>query len=247
MVVHPRHGEEALSIVAELVASKSFDLVVVDSVAALVPERELLAGIGRGPPNQLARLMSASLRSLNAALGNSSTALLMVNQLRTHTFEEGGAQEVSAGGDALKYYAALRVDVRRTQLLSRDTDHGRQAVGQRSRLLVVKSKVGRPMEHVDVVISFDHGVDRVRELIDVGLATGQIERRESTYFYDDTALGNHRQAMTRLRQSPELAARIDADVRRTVAHRPPPLTKSAEDAEDLNSSASCALTFVSST
>lgn len=216
LIIRPTSGEEALDAVDRLIQSNDVDMVVLDSVAALAPKSEL-ENAHDAPVNALARLMSARLRSLHAHLGASKVALLMTNQLRTHPLEEGGHVEVSAGGDALKYYAALRVEVRRdcvryARSFEDPTQRGR-AVAQRSTLRITKNKIGQPHGETPVELNFSRGLDRGVERLECAVAAKVIVRDGREYNLDGRSLGGRAQAAALLREDTTLAAAIEDQVR----------------------------------
>lgn len=215
LIIRPSSGEDALEATDQLLQSNDVDIVVVDSVAALAPKSEL-DGAQEAPVNALARLMSARLRSLHARLGASNVALLMTNQLRTHPLEEGGSVEVSAGGDALKYYAALRVDVRRDCIRyarsAEDPSRRGRAIAQRSTLRITKNKLGAPHGETSVELNFSRGLDRGVERLEHAVASGLVVRDGRRYFLDDRPLGGRAEAAALLREDAGLATHIEESV-----------------------------------
>ena len=210
LISQPDSGEQALEIVEYLVRSGAVDVVVVDSVAALVPRAELEGDMGDAHVGLQARLMSQALRKLTAATNVSHTAVVFVNQLREKVGVFFGSPEVTPGGRALKFYSSVRIDLRRIETIKQGTD----AVGSRVRAKVVKNKVAPPFRQAEFDIMFKVGISKVGDLIDLGVAMGVVRKSGASYSYNETRLGQGREnAKTFLQGNPAVAAQIEAIVR----------------------------------
>ncbi len=210
LISQPDSGEQALEIVEYLVRSGAVDVVVVDSVAALVPRAELEGDMGDAHVGLQARLMSQALRKLTAATNVSHTAVVFVNQLREKVGVFFGSPEVTPGGRALKFYSSVRIDLRRIETLKQGTD----PVGSRVRAKVVKNKVAPPFRQAEFDIMFKAGISKEGDLIDLGVGMGIIRKSGASYSFNETRLGQGREnAKTFLTENPDVAARIEAIVR----------------------------------
>ena len=213
LISQPDSGEQALEICEALVRSSAVDVVVVDSVAALVPKAELEGDIGDQLPGIQARLMSHALRKLTAALTHSRTAVIFVNQLREKIGVMFGSPEVTPGGRALKFYSTVRIDLRRVEGIK----HGNVTIGNRVRARVVKNKVAPPFRTAEFDMLFSGrqvGISREGDIIDLGTQMGIIKRMGAFYKYGDLALGQGREAAKEhLRQNPPLSQEIEAQIR----------------------------------
>lgn len=195
IISQPDHGEQALDVVAELVASGGVDLIVVDSVAALVPKAELQGEMGDLPVGLQARLMSQALRKLTGIASRNKTTVIFINQLRHKIGVTYGSNETTTGGNALKFYASMRLDVRRIGSVKVDGE----AVANKTRVRLVKNKMAPPFKTVEFEIRFGIGVDPIAELITLGEAAGIIQRKGSWYAMGEERLGQGRdRASTRL-------------------------------------------------
>ena len=210
LISQPDAGEQALEIADTLVRSGAVDVLVIDSVAALVPRAELEGEMGDSQPGLQARLMSQALRKLTASINRSNTMVIFINQIRMKIGVMYGSPETTTGGNALKFYASVRLDIRRIgSIKERD-----EVVGNQTRVKVVKNKVAPPFKQVEFDIMYGEGVSKFGELIDLGVKAGVVEKSGSWFSYDSTRLGQGREnAKSFLRQNPELAARIEADIR----------------------------------
>jgi recombination protein RecA len=188
IISQPDHGEQALDVVAELVASGGVDLIVVDSVAALVPKAELQGEMGDLPVGLQARLMSQALRKLTGIASRNKTTVIFINQLRQKIGVTYGSNETTTGGNALKFYASMRLDVRRIGSVKVDGE----AVANKTRVRLVKNKLAPPFKTVEFEIRFGIGVDPMAELITLGEATGIIQRKGSWYAMGEERLGQGR-------------------------------------------------------
>lgn len=214
----PDNGEQGLDIVEMLVRSSAVDLVVVDSVAALAPKDEIEGEMGDLQVGLQARMMSKAMRKLTAAVARSNTTLIFINQIRQKIGVTFGPTEVTTGGNALKYYASVRLDIRRISALKKDTE----VVGNRTKVKVVKNKLAAPFREVEFDIVYGRGIHRVAELIDLGDAAGAIERAGSWYTFGDQRLGNGRQAaIDTIAADPVLASRIHAMILPTTLRGAP--------------------------
>ena len=210
LISQPDSGEQALEIVEYLVRSGAVDVVVIDSVAALVPRAELEGDMGDTHVGLQARLMSQALRKLTAATNISHTAVVFVNQLREKVGVFFGSPEVTPGGRALKFYSSVRIDLRRIETIKQGTD----PVGSRVRAKVVKNKVAPPFRQAEFDIMFKAGISKEGDLIDLGVAMEIIRKSGANYSYNETRLGQGREnAKTFLSNNPDIAAQIEARVR----------------------------------
>jgi len=210
LVSQPDCGEQALEITNALVASNAVDMIVVDSVAALVPRAELEGEMGDSFMGLHARLMSQAMRKLTGALSRANTCLLFINQVREKIGVVFGNPETTTGGRALKFYSSVRIEVRRMAALK----DGDVAIGNRTKIKVVKNKVASPFREAEVDILFGEGISREGDLLDLGAAQGVIEKSGSWFSYGGERLGQGREtARTFLKEHPEIRARIDHAVR----------------------------------
>ena len=214
LVSQPDTGEQALEIAETLIRSNGVDVVIVDSVAALVPRAEIEGEMGDSHVGLQARLMSQALRKLTGAINRSNTALIFTNQLREKIGVMFGNPETTPGGRALKFYASVRLDIRRIETLKTGTD----AVGSRTRVKVVKNKVASPFRIAEFDIMYNEGISREGGLLDVGIAAGVLSKTGAWFNYGETRLGQGREnAREFLRANPEIAQRIDGEIRARVA------------------------------
>jgi recombination protein RecA len=211
-IAQPDTGEQALEIAEALVRSGAMDVVVVDSVAALVPRAEIEGDMGDAHMGLQARLMSQALRKLSGAIKQSNTAMVFTNQLRMKIGVMFGNPETTSGGMALKFYASVRLDVRRIQSIKEKGE----VVGSRTRVRVTKNKVAPPFRQAEFDIMYNEGISRVADILDIGANLGVIEKRGSFFNYGDLRLAQGREnAKLFLREHPELAAEIEARIRET--------------------------------
>ena len=210
LISQPDTGEQALEICEALVRSGAVDVIVVDSVAALVPRAEIEGEMGDSQVALQARLMSQALRKLAVAIGRSGTAVVFINQLREKVGIVFGNPEVTPGGRALKFYSSVRIDLRRSETIKQ----GEVAVGNRVKARIVKNKVAAPFRTAEFDIMFDHGISREGDLIDLGVELGLIKKSGAFFSWGDTRLGQGREnAKTFLVQKPEIAKEIEQQVR----------------------------------
>jgi recombination protein RecA len=214
LVSQPDTGEQALEIAETLIRSNGVDVVVVDSVAALVPRAEIEGEMGDSFMGLQARLMSQALRKLTGAINRSNTALVFTNQLREKIGVMFGNPETTPGGRALKFYASVRLDIRRIETLKTGTD----AVGSRTRVKVVKNKVASPFRVAEFDIMYNEGISLEGGLLDVGIAAGILSKTGAWFNYGDTRLGQGREnARDFLKTNPEIAKKVDDEIRGKVA------------------------------
>jgi len=210
LISQPDTGEQALEITEALVRSAAVDIIVIDSVAALVPQAEIEGQIGDAHVALQARLMSQALRKLAAAIGRTGTAVIFINQLREKVGIVFGNPEVTPGGRALKFYSSVRVELRRTDTIKQ----GDEAIGNHVRARVVKNKVAPPFRSAEFDIMFDHGISREGNLIDLGAELGLIGKSGAFFSYGDVRLGQGREnAKEFLREHSEIAQDIEGQIR----------------------------------
>jgi recombination protein RecA len=210
LISQPDAGEQALEITDTLVRSGAVDVVVVDSVAALVPKAELDGEMGDSLPGLQARLMSQALRKLTASISKSKTMVIFINQIRMKIGVMYGSPETTTGGNALKFYASVRLDIRRIGAI-KDRD---EVVGNQTRVKVVKNKLAPPFKQVEFDIMYGEGVSKTGELIDLGVKAGVVEKSGSWFSYDSQRIGQGREnAKTFLRNNPDVSTAIEAAVR----------------------------------
>ena len=210
LISQPDAGEQALEITEALVRSGAVDVIVIDSVAALVPRAEIEGEMGDAHVGLQARLMSQALRKLAAAIGKSGTAVIFINQLREKVGIIFGNPEVTPGGRALKFYSSVRIDLRRIETLKQ----GDVAIGSRVKARVVKNKVAPPFRSAEFDIMFDHGISQEGNLIDLGVELGLIKKAGAFFSYGDVRLGQGREnAKEYLNHNPELAQQIEQEIR----------------------------------
>jgi len=225
-VSQPDTGEQALDIVDALVRSSAIDMIVVDSVAALTPKAEIEGDMGDSHVGLQARLMSQALRKLTAIVNKSKTCVVFINQLREKVGVMFGNPEVTPGGKALKFYASVRIDVRKKDVL-KDSEG---AAGNRTRAKVVKNKLAPPFRQAEFDIMFGEGVSQEGCLIDLGVQYDVIKKSGAWFSYNDTKVANGREKMRQfLKDNPELAAEIEEKIR--GAAREMPAESVAGDAE----------------
>jgi recombination protein RecA len=232
LISQPDTGEQGLEIADTLVRSGAIDVLVVDSVAALTPKAELDGEMGDVQPGLQARLMSQALRKLTGSISRSKTMVIFINQIRMKIGVMYGSPETTTGGNALKFYASVRLDIRRISTL-KERD---EAVGNQVRVKVVKNKVAPPFKQVEFDIMFGEGISKVGELIDLGVKAGMVEKSGSWFSFDSQRLGQGREnAKSFLRENPDIANRIEAAIRQNsglVAERI--LENASPSAEDLD-------------
>ena len=226
LISQPDTGEQALEIVDSLVRSGAVDLVVVDSVAALVPKAEIEGDMGDSLPGLQARLMSQALRKLTASINRTNCTVIFINQIRMKIGVMFGNPETTTGGNALKFYASVRLDIRRTGSIKK----GEEPIGNETRVKVVKNKVSPPFKQAQFDILYGQGISREGEIIDMGVEAKVVEKSGAWYAYQGEKIGQGRDnARTFLRENPELAREIENKVRESlgIAARPAAVAASA--------------------
>ncbi|HEV8609500.1 MAG TPA: recombinase RecA [Thermoanaerobaculia bacterium] len=217
LVSQPDNGEQALEIAEMLIRSGALDVIVIDSVAALVPKAEIEGEMGEAQMGLQARLMSQALRKLTAIVSKSRTSLIFINQIREKIGVMFGNPETTTGGRALKFYSSIRIDIRRIASLK----DGDVVVGSRTKVKVVKNKVASPFRQAEFDINYGEGISRGGELIDLGLESKIVEKSGAWISYGDLRLGQGREnAKQFLKENPEVANEIEAKLRKTLGLTP---------------------------
>ena len=215
IISQPDHGEQALEIADNLIRSGAVDIVVVDSVAALTPKSEIEGEMGDSKMGLHARLMSQALRKLTASISKTKCTVIFINQLREKIGVMFGNPETTTGGNALKFYASVRLDIRRSTQIK---DSAGSVMGNKTRVKVVKNKVAPPFKTVEFDIMYGQGISRIGELLDIGVEAEIIKKSGSWFSYGDTKLGQGRDAVkTLLDDNPELAEEIEGKIKDIVA------------------------------
>lgn len=210
LISQPDTAEQALEITEALVRSGAVDVIVIDTVAALVPRAEIEGDMGDAQVGLQARLMSQALRKLTAAISKSHTATIFINQLREKVGVFFGSPEVTPGGRALKFYSSVRIDLRRVDSIKL----GSEVIGNRVRAKVVKNKVAPPFRSAEFDIMFAHGISKEGDLIDLGVAMGMVKKTGAFFSFGETRLGQGREnAKEYLRQNQEIASEIERQIR----------------------------------
>jgi recombination protein RecA len=213
LISQPDTGEQALEITDTLVRSGAVDVLVIDSVAALTPKAEIEGDMGDSLPGLQARLMSQALRKLTGSISRSKTLVIFINQIRMKIGVMFGNPETTTGGNALKFYASVRLDIRRIGQIKDKED----VVGNVTRVKVVKNKVAPPFKQVEFDILYGEGISKQGELIDLGVKAGIVEKSGSWYSYDSTRIGQGKDnARSFLKSNPEMAAEIEHKVRQNA-------------------------------
>ena len=234
LISQPDTGEQALEIADTLVRSGSVEIVVIDSVAALTPKAELEGEMGDQLPGLQARLMSQALRKLTGSISKSNCLVIFINQIRMKIGVMFGSPETTSGGNALKFYASVRLDIRRIGAI-KDRD---EMIGNQTRVKVVKNKVAPPFKEVEFDIIYGAGISKVGELIDLGVRAGIVEKSGSWFSYGSERIGQGREnAKQYLVQNPDAAARIEAQIRQNagligqslMTEKEPETAEAAED------------------
>lgn len=215
-VSQPDTGEQALEIAEALVRSNAVDVIAIDSVAALVPRAEIEGDMGDSHVGLQARLMSQALRKLTGAINRSKTAVIFTNQLREKIGIMFGNPETTPGGRALRFYASVRLDIRRVDSIKQGTE----VIGNRTKVKVVKNKVAPPFRTAEFDILYDEGISKEGGLLDVGVEAGIIRKSGAFFSFEDTRLGQGREnAREFLKQNPEIAQEIEQKIRNAVPHQ----------------------------
>ena len=215
IISQPDHGEQALEIADNLIRSGAVDIVVVDSVAALTPKSEIEGEMGDSKMGLHARLMSQALRKLTASISKTKCTVIFINQLREKIGVMFGNPETTTGGNALKFYASVRLDIRRSTQIK---DSAGAVLGNKTRVKVVKNKVAPPFKTVEFDIMYGQGISRIGELLDIGVEAEIIKKSGSWFSYGDTKIGQGRDAVkTLLDDNPELAEEVEGKIKDIVA------------------------------
>lgn len=209
LISQPDCGEQALEIAEQLIRSSAIDIIVIDSVAALTPKAEIEGEMGENKVGLQARLMSQALRKLTSAISKTKTTCIFINQLREKIGVMFGNPETTTGGNALKFYASVRLDIRRVSQLK----DGEDAIGNQVRVKIVKNKVAPPFRKAEFDIMFGEGISRIGEIVDLGVAYGVIKKSGSFFSYNDTKLAQGRDRTKALiADNPELAEELEAKI-----------------------------------
>jgi recombination protein RecA len=214
LISQPDNGEQGLEIADNLIRSGAIDLIVIDSVAALTPRAEIEGEMGDSNVGVQARLMSKALRKLTATISKTGCCCIFINQLREKIGVMFGNPETTTGGNALKFYASVRIDIRRSQQIK----DGENAIGNRTKVKIVKNKVAPPFRTAEFDIIYGHGISRIGELIDMGVDLNVVKKSGSWFSYNDTKLGQGRDAVKQLLEdNPDLMEEIEAKVKEAIA------------------------------
>ncbi len=226
LVSQPDTGEQALEITDMLVRSGAVDLVVIDSVAALTPKAEIEGEMGDSHVGLQARLMSQALRKLTANIKRSNAIVIFINQIRMKIGVMFGSPETTTGGNALKFYASVRLDIRRTGAIKK----GDEVIGNETKVKVVKNKIAPPFKQVHFDILYGEGISREGEIIDLGVAQGVVDKSGAWYSYDGNRIGQGKDNVrVFLKENPDMAAEIEAKIRALLLPRPTPLDAPADE------------------
>lgn len=209
LISQPDNGEQALEIADQLIRSSAIDIIVIDSVAALTPKAEIEGDMGDNKVGLQARLMSQALRKLTSSISKTNTTCIFINQLREKIGIMFGNPETTTGGNALKFYASVRLDIRRVTTLK----DGDTPIGNQVRVKIVKNKVAPPFRKAEFEITFGEGISRVGEIVDLGVELGILKKSGSWFSYGETRLGQGRDAVKKLiKDNPELSEEIEAQI-----------------------------------
>ncbi len=214
LISQPDNGEQALEIADHLIRSSAIDIVVIDSVAALTPKAEIEGEMGESKIGLQARLMSQALRKLTANISKTGTVCIFINQLRDKIGVVYGNPETTTGGNALKFYASVRVDIRKASVIK----DGEEQMGARARVKIVKNKLAPPFRKAEFDIMYGEGISKIGEIIDLGVDQGIIKKSGSWFSYGDRKIGQGRDAVKEaFKADPEFAAEVEAKVREALA------------------------------
>jgi len=214
LISQPDNGEQALEIADHLISSGAIDIIVIDSVAALVPKAEIEGDMGDSKVGLHARLMSQALRKLTGTINKTNCLVIFINQLREKIGVMFGSPETTTGGNALKFYASVRLDIRRIGQIKEDKDH---VTGNRTKVKVVKNKVAPPFKVIEFDIMYGEGISKMGEIIDLGTELGIIVKSGSWFSYDGNRIGQGRESVVNmLRDNPEMSDQIEAKIRAKV-------------------------------
>ncbi len=213
IVAQPDNGEQALEIADNLIRSGAIDIIVIDSVAALTPKSEIEGEMGDSKMGLQARLMSQALRKLTSSISKTKCTAIFINQLREKIGVMFGNPETTTGGNALKFYASVRLDIRRSTAIK----NGDAVIGNRTRVKVVKNKVAPPFKTVDFDIMYGEGISKVGEIIDIAVDCNIVQKSGSWFSYDKTKLGQGRDSVKQmLKDNPELIQEIEQKIKDTI-------------------------------
>ena len=216
LISQPDNGEQALEIADQLIRSSAIDIIVIDSVAALTPKAEIEGDMGDNKVGLQARLMSQALRKLTSTINKTNTTCIFINQLREKIGVMFGNPETTTGGNALKFYASVRLDIRRASQIK----DGEEVIGNQTRVKVVKNKVAPPFRKAEFDIMFGEGISRVGEILDLGTEFGIIKKSGSWFSYNDSKLGQGRDACKQIIQdNPELAEELEALIMQAIKEK----------------------------
>ena len=225
LISQPDFGEQALEITDTLVRSNALDIIVIDSVAALVPRAEIEGEMGDAPMAMQARLMSQALRKLTGAISKSNTAVVFINQLRSKIGVMFGNPETTTGGNALKFYASIRIDIRRIGAIK----DGDQVIGNRTKVKIVKSKVAPPFKQVEFDILYDEGISKTGDLIDLGVNHGIIKKSGAWFTYGEDRFQGREGFRQKLREMEDVQKKLEQEVREKLG-----MKKNGEDQSSVN-------------
>ncbi|WP_028911409.1 recombinase RecA [Prevotella sp. MA2016] len=215
-ISQPDNGEQALEIADQLIRSSAIDIIVIDSVAALTPKKEIEGDMGDSAVGLQARLMSQALRKLTSTVAKTNTTCIFINQLREKIGVMFGNPETTTGGNALKFYASVRLDIRKSQAIK----DGDNIIGNLVKVKVVKNKVAPPFRKAEFEITFGEGISKVGEIVDMGVEYGIIKKSGSWFSYEDSKLAQGRDAVkTLLKDNPELCEELEAKIMEAIAEK----------------------------
>ena len=224
-ISQPDNGEQALEIADQLIRSSAIDIIVIDSVAALTPKAEIEGDMGENKVGLQARLMSQALRKLTATVSKTKTTCIFINQLREKIGIMFGNPETTTGGNALKFYASVRLDIRKSTAIK----NGDEVIGNLVKVKVVKNKVAPPFRKAEFEIMFGEGISRVGEIVDLGVGYGILKKSGSWFSYQDSRIGQGRDAVKAiLRDNPELCDEIADKIFQAMAHTPAAVQEAKE-------------------
>lgn len=215
LISQPDYGEQALEITDTLVRSNALDVIVIDSVAALVPRSEIEGEMGDATMAVQARLMSQALRKLTAAISKSKTAVIFINQLRSKIGVMFGSPETTTGGNALKFYASVRIDIRRIAAIK----EGEDVIGNRTKVKIVKSKVAPPFKQVEFDILYNEGISKTGDLVDLGTELGIIKKSGAWFTYGEDRIQGREQFRQKLIEYPDMYKRLEEDIKAKVGFK----------------------------
>ncbi len=217
IISQPDYGEQALEIVDALVRSGAVDLIVVDSVAALTPKAEIEGNMGDSFMGLQARLMSQALRKITGVINKSNSTVIFINQIRMKIGVMFGSPETTTGGNALKFYASQRLDIRRKEKIESGTGDDKEATGNHVKVKVVKNKIAPPFREIEMDVLFNEGISLAGEVVDIGSERGVIKKAGAFYSYGETRLGQGRENSIKfLKENPELYKEIETAVREAM-------------------------------